>query len=399
MKHNGKKMGFATRQIHAGHVEVASINPLATPIFQSSTFVFDDTAQGAARFAGEEPGYIYTRMGNPNMQQLGEKVADLENAEAGLALGSGMGAINTALWTILRSGDHILADETLYGATYSFLTKGFPGYGIEVDFCDFTDVDSLSSHLKPNTKAVYLESPANPNLKIVDIAAVAAAVHTFNPEIKVVVDNTFCTPYLQLPLDLGADVVVHSGTKYLNGHGDVISGMICGKADFVKACKDYGLKFITGASISPFEAFLVCRGLKTLDIRMEKHCRNAQTIAEFLEAHPKVSKVYYPGLPSFEGHEIAKKQMKLFGGMITFELDATKAESEAFINALELCTLAVSLGDAETLIQHPASMTHNSYSKEALEEAKITESMIRLSVGLESVEDIIADLKTGLDKL
>jgi len=399
MKHDLSKKGFATRQIHSGHIEVPGINPLATPIFQTSTFVFEDAAQGAARFAGEEEGYIYTRIGNPNQDQVGAKVAALENAEAGIVLGSGMGAISTCLWTILESGDHVVANDTLYGATYSFLTKALPRYGGEATFTDLSNLENLKNSLKSNTKVVYFETPANPNLNVVDIEAVSETVHSFDKKIKVVVDNTFCTPYIQRPLDLGADVVVHSGTKYLNGHGDVISGMICGKADFIEQCKSYGLSFVTGASLSPFDAFLISRGLKTLDIRMEKHCSNAMAIAEFLEGHEKVKKVYYPGLPSFSNRKIVKKQMKLPGAMISFELNASKTQSEVFINSLELCALAVSLGDAETLIQHPASMTHNSYSKQALSDAGITESMIRLSVGLETVDDLIEDLKAGLRKI
>ena len=398
MTHDLSKKGFATRQIHAGGIDVPGINPLATPVFQTSTFIFDNAAQGAARFAGKEDGYIYTRMGNPNQEQVAKKLASLENAEAGLVLSSGMGAINTCLWTILRSGDHILSDETLYGATFSFLARGLERYGVEVTFTDFSNIDNLTSNLQSNTKAVYFETPANPTLKILDIEAISTVVHDYNKDIKVVIDNTFCTPYLQRPLDFGVDVVIHSGTKYLNGHGDVISGMICSTKEFIRDCKSFGLKFVTGAVISPFDSFLISRGLKTLDIRMEKHCSNAMEIAKFLEGHDRVSKVYYPGLPNFSGYEIAKKQMKLPGGMITFELNATKEQSECFINSLELCSLAVSLGDTETLIQHPASMTHASYSKEELKEAKITESMIRLSVGLETVEDIIEDLRLGLER-
>ena len=399
MSHDLSSKGFATRQIHEGHIEVPSINPLATPIFQSSTFVFDSTAQGAARFAKKEEGYIYTRMGNPNQTQLATKVAALENAESAIVLGSGMGAINTCLWTALKPGDHVVADETLYGATHSFFAKGISQYGVEVTSLDFCKPEMIKGALKPQTKVVYFETPANPNLKVLDIEKIAAIVHGYNKDIKIIVDNTFCTPYLQRPIELGADVVIHSGTKYLNGHGDVVCGMICGTAEFVEQCNSFGLKFVTGAAMSPFDAFLVSRGVKTLDIRMEKHCSNAMAVAEFLEGNEKVAKVYYPGLKSFDGYEIAKKQMRLPGGMVTFELNASKAASEAFINSLELCTLAVSLGDTETLIQHPASMTHASYSKEALAEARITESMIRISVGLESVEDIIADLRDGLSRL
>ena len=244
---------------------------------------------------------------------------------------------------------------------------------------------------------MYFETPTNPNLKLVDITAISEIAHKHNPDIKVIVDNTFCTPYLQRPLDMGADVVIHSATKYLNGHGDVIAGMAAGKVDFITECSMFGLKDMTGAVIGPFEAFLINRGLKTLDIRVKKHCESALEIAKYLENHPMVKRVYYPGLKSHPQHELALKQMKNgFGGIIAFELNATKDESERFINALKLCTLAVSLGDAETLIEHPASMTHSTYTPEALEAAGISESLIRLSVGLEDVEDIIDDLDMGL---
>ncbi len=399
MAHDLSGKGFATRQIHIGKKDIPGVGPLATPIFQTSTFVFENAAQGAARFAGEEQGYIYTRLGNPSTDQVGEKLASLENGEAGLALASGMGAITTVFWTALKAGDHVLADETLYGCTFAYLTHGLSRFGVEVTLADFSDVNNVKAALKPNTRVVYFETPANPNMKVIDIEAVAEAAHKQDPSILVVVDNTFCTPYIQRPLDWGADVVVHSGTKYINGHGDVISGMIVGKKAFIDQCTLVGLKDMTGAVLSPFDAFLIARGMKTLDIRMERHCKNAMQVAEFLADHPKVKKVYYPGLKGCQGYDIAQKQMKLPGGMITFELDATKAQSEAFINSLELCTLAVSLGDAETLIQHPASMTHSTYSPEALKEAGITESMIRFSTGLEDPQDIIADLKAGLNRL
>ena len=399
MKHDFSNKGFATRQIHQGSIDISGITPLVTPIFQTSTFKFNNAKQGEARFAGKEEGYFYTRMGNPNQDEVGKRVASLECAEDGIALSSGMGAINTCLFTILKSGDHILADETLYGATFSFFSKHLKRFGIEVTFTDFSEYEKITANIKKNTKALYFESPANPNLKIVDIEMVSGIAHSFDKNLKVIIDNTFCTPYIQRPISLGADVVIHSGTKYLNGHGDVISGIICGTKDFIDQCKALGLVLITGAVISPFDAFLICRGLKTLDIRMEKHCSNAMIIAEFLEGHKKVSKIYFPGLKSFYGYEISQKQMKLPGGIITFELKATKSETESFINSLELCSMAVSLGDTETLIQHPATMTHASYSPQELREAKITESMIRLSVGLETVDDIIDDLKVGLGKL
>lgn len=389
--------GFSTKQIHTAHVDIPGINPLATPIFQTSTFVFDNTEQGARRFRGDESGYIYTRLGNPNANQLGERIAVLENGEAGMVMSSGMGAITTVVWTALKAGDHLLADDALYGCTFSYFTHGLTRFGVEVTLVDFQDIDAVKANLRENTKVVYFETPTNPNLKLVDITAISEIAHKHNPDIKVIVDNTFCTPYLQRPLDMGADVVIHSATKYLNGHGDVIAGMAAGKVDFITECSMFGLKDMTGAVIGPFEAFLINRGLKTLDIRVKKHCESALEIAKYLENHPMVKRVYYPGLKSHPQHELALKQMKNgFGGIIAFELNATKDESERFINALKLCTLAVSLGDAETLIEHPASMTHSTYTPEALEAAGISESLIRLSVGLEDVEDIIDDLDMGL---
>ena len=391
--------GFATRQIHASDVHIPGINPLATPIFATSTFVFDDCAQGAARFAGREAGYIYSRMGNPNVNQVAAKVAALEGAEAGLALSSGMGAVSTALLSLLQSGDHIVADLALYGATFTLMRDALPNYGIETTFVDASNLDNLIDAIKPETRMVYFETPANPNLKVTDIAELVKRVREKDPLIVVAMDNTFATPYLQQPIALGVDVVIHSGTKYLNGHGDVISGFIASSNVIIDRCRNIGLKMVTGAVLGAFEAFLINRGLKTLDIRMEKHCKNAMQVAEWLEKQPKVRKVYYPGLKSFEGYDIAKKQMKLPGAIISLELEASKEATEKFVNSLEMITLAVSLGDAESLVEHPASMTHAGYSKAELEEAGISESLIRLSVGLEDAEDIIADLEKHLAAL
>lgn len=388
--------GFATRQIHASDVKIPGINPLATPIFATSTFVFDDCAQGAARFAGEEAGYIYSRMGNPNVNQVAAKVAALEGAEAGLALGSGMGAVATALMSLLEQGDHILADSALYGATFTLMRDALPNFGIHTTFVDSSNIDTIIDAIKPETRMVYFETPANPNLKVTDIAELVKRVREKDPLIIVVIDNTFATPYLQQPIAMGVDVVIHSGTKYLNGHGDVISGFIASSNVIIDRCRNIGLKMVTGAVLGAFEAFLINRGLKTLDIRMEKHCKNAMQVAEWLEKQPKVRKVFYPGLKSFEGYEIAKKQMKLPGAIISFELEASKEVTEKFVNSLEMITLAVSLGDAESLIEHPASMTHAGYSKEDLADAGISESLIRISIGLEDAEDIIADLEKHL---
>lgn len=395
-----KNSGFATKQIHVGKLDIPGIAPLATPIFQTSTFEFSSTDQGARRFAGEEQGYIYTRLGNPNTTKIAQKLAALENAEAGMAMASGMGAVTTVLWTALKAGDHLLADDALYGCTFSFFTHGLTRYGVDVTLIDFEDLDAVRAAIRPNTRAVYFETPTNPNLKLIDIQAIASIAHEANPQIKVIVDNTFATPYLQRPIELGADVVIHSATKYLNGHGDVIAGMAAGSAEFINECAMFGLKDMTGAVLGPFEAFLIDRGLKTLDIRVQKHCDNAMKVARFLEGHPLVKRVIYPGLESHPRHEIAKKQMHNgFGGIVTFELNASREQSAEFVNSLRLCTIAVSLGDAETLIEHPATMTHSTYTPEALEQAGIGESMLRLSVGLEDAEDIIADLDGCLEKL
>ena len=392
-------VGLGTKAIHAGNVKDAQYGALTTPIYQTSTFVFDSCEQGGRRFAGQEGGYIYTRLGNPTVSVLENKVAALEGGEACVAAASGMGAISSALWTIAGAGKHIVADGTLYGCTFALLNHGMSRYGVEVSFVDTSDLAAVKAALKENTCAVYLETPANPNLKIADIAAVAEIAHTYNPAIKVVCDNTFASPALQNPLTLGADVVVHSATKYLNGHGDVIAGFVVGKADFIGEVRMFGLKDMTGAVMDPFAAYLILRGLKTLEIRMERHCANAKAIAEFLDQHPAVEKVYYPGLKNHVGHDIAVRQMKDFGGMLSFEVKGGRAAGTKLVNALHLITVAVSLGDAETLIEHPASMTHSTYTEEELAASGIPGGLIRLSAGLENAEDIIADLEQALAQL
>ncbi len=398
MMENKQKLGFATRQIHVGKIKDAS-GALCTPIYQTSTFEFETVQQGGARFAGEEPGYIYSRLSNPSLTQAEEKLASLENGEAALAAASGMGAISAALWTSVVAGDEILASDTLYGCTFSLLCHGMTRFGVDTKFIDMVNLENFQEHLTPKTKVVYFETPCNPTLKILDIQAIAEAAHKYNPSIRVIVDNTFCSPYLQRPLELGADVVVHSATKYINGHGDVIAGFIVGTAEFIGQCRTFGLKDMTGAVMSPFDAFLIARGLKTLDIRMERHCSNARKVAEFLHSHPAVDKVYYPGLPDFKGSEVAQKQMKDFGGMLSIELKASREEVANALNNLGLCSIAVSLGDAETLVEHAATMTHSTYTPEELAAAGISEGLVRISVGLEDPDDIIADLKSVLDTL
>lgn len=391
------RSGFATRAIHGGAIENA-FGCLATPIYQTSTFVFDSAEQGGRRFAGEEDGYIYTRLGNPNCTQVEEKLAMLEGGEAAASASSGIGAISSAIWVCVKAGDHIVAGKTLYGCTFAFLTHGLSRYGVEVTLVDTRHPEEVEAAILPNTKLVYLETPANPNMYLTDIKAVCDIAHKYEG-VRVMVDNTYCTPYICRPLELGADIVVHSATKYLNGHGDVIAGFVVGKEDYIKEVKLVGVKDLTGANMSPFDAYLISRGMKTLQIRMEQHCRNAQTVAEFLEKHPAVEAVYFPGLPSFPQYELAKKQMALPGAMIAFEVKGGCEAGKKLMNNLHLCSLAVSLGDTETLIQHPASMTHSPYTPEERAASDISEGLVRLSVGLENVEDIIADLKHGLDSL
>ena len=392
-----KKLGLGTTAIHAGTLKNL-YGTLAMPIYQTSTFIFDSAEQGGRRFALEEAGYIYTRLGNPTTTVLENKIAVLEEGEAGVAMSSGMGAISSTLWTVLKAGDHIVTDKTLYGCTFALMNHGLTRFGVEVTFVDTSNLDEVKNAMKKNTRVVYLETPANPNLKIVDLEALSKIAHT-NPNTLVIVDNTFATPYMQKPLKLGADIVVHSVTKYINGHGDVIAGLVITNKELADQIRFVGLKDMTGAVLGPQDAYYIIRGMKTFEIRMERHCKNAKKVVEFLNKHPKIERVYYPGLETHPGHEIAKKQMKDFGAMISFELKGGFEAGKTLLNNLKLCSLAVSLGDTETLIQHPASMTHSPYTKEEREAAGITDGLVRLSVGLENVEDIIADLEQGLEKI
>ena len=392
-----KKCGLGTTAIHAGTLKNL-YGTLAIPIYQTSTFIFDSAEQGGRRFALEEAGYIYTRLGNPTTTVLENKIAALEEGEAGIATSSGMGAISSTLWTVLKAGDHVVTDKTLYGCTFALMNHGLTRFGVEVTFVDTSNLDEVKNAMKENTRVVYLETPANPNLKIVDLEALSKLAHT-NPNTLVIVDNTFATPYMQKPLKLGADIVVHSVTKYINGHGDVIAGLVITNKELADQIRFVGLKDMTGAVLGPQDAYYIIRGMKTFEIRMERHCKNAKKVVEFLNKHPKIERVYYPGLETHPGHEIAKKQMKDFGAMISFELKGGFEAGKTLLNNLKLCSLAVSLGDTETLIQHPASMTHSPYTKEEREAAGITDGLVRLSVGLENVEDIIADLEQGLEKI
>lgn len=386
---------FSTRAIHTAYDSLAQQGALNPPVFWSSTFAFESVAQGAARFAGSEPGMIYSRVTNPTVQVLEARLAELEGAEAGLAFGSGMGAITSLIWTLLRPGDELLVDLTLYGCTHSLVNHLLPEFGIVTRTVDFTDAEALRAELCDKTRLVLFETPANPNMRLVDIAAVSALVHAHSPAL-VAVDSTYCSPYLQQPLALGADLVIHSLTKYINGHGDVIAGALLGNAELLTRVRMQGLKELTGACLSPMDAYLVLRGLKTLALRMERHCQSAQRIAERLAAHPGVAVVHYPGLPSHPQYPLARRQMRLPGGMIAFELSGGMAAGARFMDALGLFTRAVSLGDAESLAQLPASMTHSTYAPEERARHLITEGLVRLSIGLENAEDLWRDLDQAL---
>lgn len=391
---NNRNYRFDTKIVHAGQHPDPSTGSLSTPIFQTSTFVFDNAEQGAARFALEEPGYIYTRLGNPTTDALEQKMAVLEDGEAALATASGISAITTALLTLCQQGDHIVSANAIYGCTHAFLSHSMPKFGITTSFVDATNIAELKAAIRPETKVVYIETPANPTLTLVDIEMVAGIAHQHGA--LLIVDNTFMSPYGQQPLRLGADIVVHSVTKYINGHGDVIGGVIVGKKDFIDQARYVGLKDITGGCMSPFNAWLTLRGVKTLGVRMERHSSNAMKIAQFLESHPAITHVYYPGLLAHPQYDLYKRQMTLPGGVISFEIAGGFESGRRMINAVNLCLLAVSLGDTETLIQHPASMTHSPVPPEERLKAGITDGMIRLSVGLEDPDDIIEDLQQAI---
>lgn len=390
------KTGFATQAIHAGYDPKAHDGALCPPLHLSSTFVFDTAEAGAEIFAGERPGYFYSRVSNPTLDLLEKRMALLEGGEAAVATASGMGAIAGVLWSFLKPGDEVIVDKTLYGCTFAFMRHGLARFGVTITHVDLTEAANLSRHISPATKIVYFETPANPNMRLIDIAAVSAIARDHGA--RTVVDNTYATPVLTQPIILGADIVVHSATKYLGGHGDLVGGIAVGNAGDMAEVRLVGIKDMTGAIMAPFNAMLVMRGLKTLKLRMAEHCRSAMVIADMLEAHPAVAAVHYPGLASFGQRDLATRQMGGFGGMIAFELHDGYAAGVAMMNRLTLIHRAVSLGDAESLIQHPASMTHSTYSREERAEYGISDGLIRLSVGLEEVEDIIADLTQALER-
>lgn len=390
-----KDQAMRTRLIHGDKHEMNPFGSLQMPIFQTSTYQFESTKQGANRFAGKEEGYIYARIGSPSTTQIEEKLAILENTECAVATASGMGAISSGTIPFLQKGDRLVADKALYGCTFEMFSKQFPKWGIDVEFIDFADLSAVRKALRKKTRMIYCETVANPTMKVVDLEKIATIAHEKNPDCIVVVDNTFATGLSCKPHDLGADIVVHSATKYLNGHGDIIAGFVCCDKKYFPEVFANGLKDITGSVPAPLNCFLLNRGLKTLPLRLKAHTENAMKVAKWLEENELIEKVYYPGLKSHPQYKTCKKELAYTGGMVAFE-PMTYEMAEGMMNNVKLCTLAVSLGDCETLIEHPGSMTHSTYTEEEMQEAGFNKKLIRLSVGLEDADDIIADLDQAL---
>lgn len=387
---------FETEVIHTGYNSSQFEGSLVPPLFQTSTFTFATAEQGERRFAGEEEGFIYSRLGNPTIKVLEERIAAIEKGEAGLAFGSGMAAVSAILLALTKTGDHVLCSQGVYGCTFGLLQLMKEKYKIDHQFSSMESKEMIEEQLRPETALIYIESPINPTMQIVDLQMVAEVAKERG--IPVIVDNTFCSPYLQTPLELGCDIVIHSATKYICGHGDVVAGLAVGKKEIMDTIAMTTLKDI-GGIISPFDAWLLLRGLKTLPVRMDRHCENAERVFKFLIEHELVETVYYPGDENHPQFEIVKKQMKKPGGIFSFTLKGTKETAQKFMNQLKLIKIAVSLGDAETLIQHPATMTHAVIPREVRLQMGIEDTLLRLSVGLEAWEDIVEDLEQAFNAL
>lgn len=394
-KHNHGGQGFSTRLVHAS----APADPLGAvnvPIYQSSTFAFQSAAHGAALFAGAEDGFIYTRLGNPTIRAFEETVAGLEGGYGGIATSSGMGAVSALYMTVLGAGTHMVSTASVYGPSRGLVENHLSRFGVEGTYVDTSDVAAVRRAMRPNTKLLYVESPSNPVMQVTDLRAMAEIAHAH--DCILAVDNTFASPYLQRPLELGADVVLHSITKFINGHADVVGGILVAKTEAMYR-RLRPLMIALGSNMDPHQAFLVLRGLKTLSLRVEQAQKNAAEIARWLEKHPKVEWVRYLGLPSHPQHELASRQMSGFGSMISFELKGGLEAGATLMNHVGLAILAVSLGGVESLIEHPASMTHASMSRAARLEAGISDGLVRYSVGIEDVNDLLADLEQALSKV
>ena len=393
-----KNVDFETLIIHAGQEPDKAYGSLATPIYQTSTFCFETVEEGAAKFANQIPGFVYSRGGNPTTRAFELKCAAMEGGEDAVAAASGMGAVGSVMTAFLHPGDHAIFDTAVYGGTNYVATTNLPGMGVEVSRVDTGDLEAVKAAIRPNTKMIYFETPNNPMMKVTDVRAIKVSA---GADFRVVVDGTFAPPPVQHVLQLGADIVLHSITKYINGHGDALGGVVIGRADDIRLIRANSVTKINGCPPSPFNSYLVLRGMKTLALRMKQHCASAMEIARYLEANPYVKAVYYPGLESHPQHELASRQMEngMYGGMISFELkDDVKGLSsfeagKKLLNSLKIPAIAVSLGDPDSLIEHPASMTHANVSPEDRLAAGITDGLIRLSVGLESAKDLIADFE------
>ncbi|MHA2503593.1 MAG: trans-sulfuration enzyme family protein [Candidatus Kariarchaeaceae archaeon] len=388
--------GPQTIAIHGGTEGKDSVHgPVNVPIYASSTFAYPSVQEGAKRFAGESDGFVYGRLGNPTLRDVETRLARLEGGEAALLLASGMAAVATLVFSIVKTGDHVIADHTLYGGTHSLFTHRLPELGIDVSFVDCSVVEEVEAAIRPTTKLIYFETLTNPTLRVVPIAPIVSLARAH--DIFTAVDSTFMTPILQKPLEMGIDAVIHSATKYLNGHSDVIAGVIIGDAEFVGECRMTSVHY--GGILGPFEAYLLGRGLKTLKLRMEEHEKNGRMMAEYLRNHPLVKNLNYLGFEENPEHERAKMQQHGFGSMITFELDGTLEMAMEFVNALDIATRAVSLGGVETLISHPASTTHSIVDPEDRLTAGISDTLIRLSVGIEDIEDLILDFEQAFNSI
>lgn len=390
------EMNFDTLAIHAAeqHDQNQALN---NPIYMTSTFTFTDLQQADDTFSFKRKAYVYTRGGNPTINLFEQRIAALEGGVDGVAFASGMAAITSVIMSFVKSGDEVIAHRNLYGSAFGALKHLMPDYGVKTKFVNMTNLEELKDAIGEKTKVLYFETPTNPSMEIIDLEAVAKIAAEAG--IKVVVDNTFATPYLQRPLELGVDVVVHSATKYISGHGDAVGGVAVSKnQDYIYKLK-FGYMCELGGVMSPFNAWLLLRGLKTLSLRMERHSSNAMKIANFLAENPLVERVMYPGMETHPGHEIAKRQMKDFGGIVSFELKGDLETAKAFVENLKLLKLAVSLGDAETLVEIPALMTHRDYLEEELKKFGFLKKTIRISAGLEHPDDIIADIKQSLERV
>jgi methionine-gamma-lyase len=387
---------FDTLAIHAAEQEDQN-QALNSPIYMTSTFTFTDLQQAEDTFSFKRRAYVYTRGGNPTINLFEQRLATLENGVDGVAFSSGMAAISSVILSFSGAGDSVLAHRNLYGSTFGFLNHLIAKYGINTDFIDMTDLNNVERSITPNTRVMFLETPTNPALEIIDIEGLCAIAHSKG--IKVVVDNTFATPVFQKPLDFGADVVLHSATKYISGHGDVVGGVATSKDfDYIQKLK-FGYMCELGGVISPFSAWLLLRGMKTLGLRMERHERNATAIAEFLRKRKEIEKTSYPGFEDHPGHKLAARQMEGFGGIISFELCGPKENAEKFVQSLKLIKLAVSLGDAETLVEVPAMMTHRDYPEEELHRFGFSSKTVRISAGLEHHSDLLEDIEDALEKV